>query len=811
MSADRENLAALTEELRRLRLNVAALEEHAADSRRSEQRLAVRDAVTRALSEYPSLADAAPHILRTLCETLEWRMGTLWVVEQDRLRCVEVWQRPHAGAHEFEVATRAHIFSRGEGMPGRVWKLAQPAWIPDITQDANFPRSAVAAKEGLRSSLGFPIAVAGEVVGVMEFFSGEIREPDQKLLDMLGALGSQIGQFIERKHAEEMLDRFFTLSLDMLCIASFDGRFLRLNPAWQRTLGHSVKELTASPFVEFVHPDDRAATMAEMEKLVTGEQTVSFENRYRARDGSYRWMLWTATPFTRDRLVYAAARDITERKRAEEKIRRLKEAAEAASRAKSDFLARMSHEMRTPLTAIIGMSDVLDRTSLSSEQRQYLASLQRAGGHLLALINDLLDLSKAESDRLTLEDIEFSLFDVLEKTAEITAVAAREKGVALRREVAPDVPAMLTGDPDRLRQVLINLMSNAIKFTSGGQVVIRVERDPDQRDPCALRFSVADTGVGIPEDKLGVIFQAFAQADASTTRKYGGTGLGLAIAKRFIELMGGRIWVESKMGAGSTFHFSAKFGRCVAARGKQWVPASAAPVQEAVSDASRPWRILVAEDSEDSRFLLETYLKEAGHLADFASNGELAVTKFRAGSYDLVLMDVQMPVLDGYAATRQIRAWERAHGRNPTPVVALTAYALETETAKAAEAGCTSLVTKPIKFAEFMQEIDKYASACWPVVDLHIEPKVRLLIPGYLESRRRDVEALRAALETSDYEAIRDLGHKMSGTGGAYGLPRITEIGSNLEKAARERDPQLIRAQTDELTRFLSRATGAQP
>jgi PAS domain S-box-containing protein len=809
MSADRENLAALTEELRRLRLTVTDLEEQAAESHRSEQRLAVRDAVTRALSEYSSLGDAAPHILRTICETLEWRIGALFVVEQDRLRCVEVWHRPHAAAPKFELAARAHTFSRGEGMPGRVWELAQPAWIPDVTQDANFPRSTVAAKEGLRSSLGFPIAVAGEVVGVMEFFSGEIRQPDQKVLDMLGALGSQIGQFIERKHAEEMLDRFFTLSLDMLCIAGFDGRFLRLNPAWQRILGYTVQELTASPFMEFVHPDDRAATVAEMQKLMAGEHTVSFENRYRARDGSYRWMLWTATPFTRDRLVYAAARDITERKRAEEKIQRLKEAAEAANRAKSDFLARMSHEMRTPLTAIIGMGDVLDRTPLSSEQRQYLANLQRAGGHLLALINDLLDLSKAESDRLTLENIEFSLFDVLEKTVEIAAVAARKKGVALRREMAPDIPAMLTGDPDRLRQVLINLVSNAIKFTSGGQVVIRVERDPDERDPCVLRFSVADSGVGIPEDKLGVIFEAFAQAEASTTRQYGGTGLGLSIAKRFIELMGGRIWVESRVGAGSTFHFTVRFGRCVPARGK--VATSEAPVREADSDADRPLRILVAEDSEDSRFLLETYLNEAGHLADFAGNGEIAVQKFCSGSYDLVLMDVQMPVLDGYAATRQIRAWERERARNPTPVLALTAYALEAETAKAAEAGCTSLVTKPIKFAELIQAIEKYAGSCCLVVDPHIEPKLRVLIPGYIESRRRDLETVRAALEAFDYETIRDLGHKMSGTGGAYGLPRITEIGLLLEKAAREQNPETIQAQTEELARFLARACGTQP
>jgi CheY-like chemotaxis protein/HPt (histidine-containing phosphotransfer) domain-containing protein len=263
------------------------------------------------------------------------------------------------------------------------------------------------------------------------------------------------------------------------------------------------------------------------------------------------------------------------------------------------------------------------------------------------------------------------------------------------------------------------------------------------------------------------------------------------------------------MGAGSTFHFTARFGRSVPARGKERVAASAARVQEAASDSHRPLRILVAEDSEDSRFLLETYLKESGHLADFAGNGDIAVEKFRAGAYDLVLMDVQMPVLDGYAATRQIRAWEREHARNPTPVVALTAYALETETAKAAEAGCTSLVTKPIKFAELIETIEKYAGGCCLVVDSYIEPKLRVLIPGYIESRLRDLERLRAALEASDYETICDLGHKMSGTGGAYGLPRITEIGLLLEKAAREQNPEGIRAQTDELARFLARAREA--
>ena len=804
MSAGQPDLAAMTEELRRLHAAVVEMEQQAQEARRSERRLSARDAVTSALAESSSLADAAPHILRAICETLEWHMGALWVVEQGVLRSIEVWHMPHAGIPRFEVTTHGHTFARGEGLPGRVWATGQAAWIHDVTTDPNFPRAAVAAAEGLRSALGFPIAVAGEVVGVMEFFSAHIREPDHELLAMLAALGSQIGQFIERKHAEEILDRFFTLSLDMLCISGFDGRFRRLNPAWQRTLGYTVEELTASPFLDFVHPDDRASTIAEMQKLFTGEQTVSFENRYRARDGLYHWMLWTATPYARDQLIYAAARDITERKASEEKIQRLKEAAEAASRAKSDFLARMSHEMRTPLTAIIGMGDVLGRTSLTPEQREYIATLQRAGGHLLALINDLLDLSKTESGHFKLASVAFSLADVLEKTREIAAVAAHAKGITLRSEVAADVPPLLTGDPDRLRQVLINLVSNAVKFTAQGEVVVRVRRAPDERDAGVLQFSVSDTGIGIPDEKRDVIFEAFAQAEHSTSREYGGTGLGLAIVKRFVELMGGRIWVESTMGAGSTFYFTLRFGERDAPERRidEAPPADAG--DRPANRQSRALRILVAEDSGDTRFLLETYLRNSGHHVDFAENGEAAVEKVHTASYDLVFMDVQMPLLDGYSATRQIRAWEVKSKREPIPIVALTAYAAETERAKAAAAGCTSCLAKPILFDRFMNAVEEYAGARKSAASPEIDAKLRALRPGYLESRGRDVETLRTALAAGDFEAVRVMGHKMAGTGAAYGFPRITEIGGLLEMAAIEEDAAVVRTRIADLAEFLA-------
>ena len=241
---------------------------------------------------------------------------------------------------------------------------------------------------------------------------------------------------------EGILDRFFDLSLDMLCIAGFDGYFKRLNPAWERVLGYTVEELTARPFLDFVHPEDRPATEVESRKVSLGGSAISFENRYRAKDGSYRWLLWNATPHEEKELIYAAARDITEQKK-------LREQAEAASRAKSDFLARMSHEIRTPLNVLIGMSDLLERTSLSTEQQQYVRVMQRAGDSLLTLINDILDLSKVEAGQIVLEEIDFELPAVLDGVVEIMSLRAREKKVDLRYEIAPGTPQHLTGEIGR--------------------------------------------------------------------------------------------------------------------------------------------------------------------------------------------------------------------------------------------------------------------------------------------------------------------------------------------------------------------------
>jgi CheY-like chemotaxis protein len=430
---------------------------------------------------------------------------------------------------------------------------------------------------------------------------------------------------------------------------------------------------------------------------------------------------------------------------------------------------------------------LLSETPLNDEQRGYVRVFRRAGDNLLNVINDILDFSKVEAGQIQMESIEFDLASVIAEVIEIAGVRARAKGLQMSSRIQPNVPTRLIGDPGRLRQILLNLLGNANKFTERGDITLDVELDSA---PASLHFAVSDQGIGIPSDRLSAIFDSFSQADASTTRKYGGTGLGLAISKRFVELMGGRIWAESTVGVGSTMHFTAQFG--VASVSEHTPTASEIP-----AIVYSGLRILLADDSEENRFLVRGYLKSSGCIIDEVENGAQAVERFRQRAYDIVLMDAEMPVLDGYAATREMRALGSA------PILLLTAHAFHDARDRAVRAGCTEHLTKPIKKAALIKAINRYASANHRI-QVAVEDWLKPVVGPYLEKRRGDIALLRAALDRGDYAVIRTLGHQMAGTGGGYGFDPITEIGNLLEESALAGDTTRMRESIQDLERYLS-------
>ena len=490
-------------------------------------------------------------------------------------------------------------------------------------------------------------------------------------------------------------------------LKDLNGRYLRFNKAFENLFGIQRNDWIGKSVFDLV-PGDSARMIHEKDQALFATGKVqSYETGFTQRlTGEVRDGLYWKAPLTdangQVTALVGTVLDITDKNLLEHALREAKRTAEAANQAKSDFLANMSHEIRTPMNGVIGMTELVMATPLDSTQHEYLTIVKNSAQSLMVILNDILDFSKIEAGKLNIESVDFALSELVHDTLKTLVPRARRKGLVLVEKLAPDLPTLVQSDPVRIRQVLTNLCDNAIKFTAQGSVTVTVARKLSEIGDAQLQFSVADTGIGIPAEKQKAVFEAFSQADSSTTRKFGGTGLGLTICARLVELMGGRIWIESVPGQGSTFHFTV---RLQTARPAAPQLTTRLPDDTAVQ-ALRPLEVLLVEDHPINQILATTLLKKWGHNVVLAKNGQEALDLFPGQPWDVVLMDMQMPVMGGLQATRLIRSQEPVGSH--TPIVAMTANAMESDRQACIEAGMDDHLAKPFNAASLQAVLAKH-------------------------------------------------------------------------------------------------------
>lgn len=923
----------------------------------------LQQAATLSIGE-SSFDEALQNCLAIVCDVTGWPIGHALVPNSASRKLVSsrLWYtREGDSFQELRDKTEDLSFAVGDGLPGTIWAARAPVWMKDVLDEPNFLRKSAVSDLGVRGAFGFPIHCDDEVVAVLEFFHREAIREDPNLLILTRSIGREFGHFLQRRRAIEQQSRLAAIvesSSDAIIAKSLDGTILSWNQGAERTYGHAAGEILGKS-IQIIIPESRAHEDAEIrENVRLGKRLKQFETQRKRADGTLIDISLTVSPIhdSHGRIVGASTieRDITQLKQRERELQEAKDVAEAANQIKGEFLTNISHELRTPMNAIIGMVELALGEELSEAMTDYLQTARDSAHTLLHLLNDLLDFSRMEAGRFELAPAPFHLRDLLDRTMKMLSLRANEKGLELACHVHSDVPDHLKGDARRLQQVLINLVGNGVKFTQQGDVIVDVGLHVNVDGNPILRFTVIDTGIGISPDDLENIFTPFTQADASTTRKYTGTGLGLAISQALVDRMGGDLWVESEVGRGSRFSFTASFevldevppnkeqqqavvqlrdmpvlvvddndanrrilkemlqnwhmkptvvdngrdalavlreaggsaspgyplilvdalmphvdgftfietarekgvlygstvlmlssadrqlfqGRCdelgIAAYLEK--PVSQSDLFDALMTAlhgpdldrettaglhpsNAEYDVLLVEDTPANQKVVRAILDKQGHNVTVAGNGRDAIDLLKQQSFDVVLMDVQMPTMDGFQATETIRQFDDEKAK--IPIIAMTAHAMRGDRERCLKAGMDAYIAKPIDAADLIGMLDRFvvtngrssgqagteggskpASQPKPRTDREAvltrlggdEDLFRDMMRFFQEDAPALLQAVRSGLSKESWTDAERAAHSLKGLAANLGADDAVEAAKAMESAAAEESQQQARA-----------------